>query len=177
MLRSDLKAEIERAKTLTGRASSKPPPDINHQAAITSLYEDLTNILVTSVRSERDPQLPGVSTNYQCVYTQRSDTSARSKNPSYANDPGTAEQHFAGIRFQLQIWRENNGDDQEEENVRYTPLDLDKESAQFREKLTFIGSTFTFERRQIQVFFDQLKELVAAAAEAEVDVIEVLSDG
>jgi hypothetical protein len=36
LLRGDLKAEIERAKTLTGRASSKPPPDINHQAAVTS---------------------------------------------------------------------------------------------------------------------------------------------
>jgi hypothetical protein len=63
------------------------------------------------------------------------------------------------------------------EHVRYTPLDLDKESAQFREKLDFIGSTFAFERDQIQVFFEQLKEHVAEAVGAEVDVIEVLSDG
>ena len=79
LLRSDLKAEIERGRALAGRASSKPPPDTNHQAAVTSLYEDLTNILVTGVKSERDPQLPGKSTNYQCVYTQRFDATARSE--------------------------------------------------------------------------------------------------
>ncbi|KAF9653068.1 hypothetical protein BDM02DRAFT_3159933 [Thelephora ganbajun] len=156
LLRSDLKAEIERTKTLTSRASSKPPTDISHQVAVTSLYEDLTNILITGVKFERDPQLPGGSTNYQCVYTQRCDTTARS------------------IRFQLRIWRES---DEGAEHVRYTPLDLDKESAQFKEKLQFIGSTFAFERDQIQVFFEQLKEHVAEAVGAEVDVIEVLSDG
>jgi len=83
LLRSDLKAEIERARTLAGRAGSKPPPDTNHHVAVTSLYEDLTNILVTGVKSERDPQLPGGSTNYQCVYTQRSDTTARSEFSPY----------------------------------------------------------------------------------------------
>ena len=85
LLRGDLKAEIERAKTLTGRANSKPPTDTNHQAAVTLLYEDLTNILVTGVKSERDPELPGGSTNYQCVYTQRSDTTARSEHSSRIN--------------------------------------------------------------------------------------------
>ena len=81
LLRSDLKAEIDRNKTLTGRAGSKPPADSNHQhqVAVTSLYEDMTNILVTGVKFERDPQVPKGSTNYQCVYTQRSETTARSK--------------------------------------------------------------------------------------------------
>jgi len=161
LLRSDLKAEIERAKTLTGRAGSKPPIDPNHQhqAAITSLYEDMTNILITGVKFERDPQLPGGSTNYQCVYTQRSDTTTRS------------------IRFQLRTWRETDKTGEETEHARYTPLDLDKEPAQFIEKLGFMGSAFAFERHQIQVFFEQLKESVAAAVGVEVDVIEVLSDG
>ena len=39
-----------------------------------------------------------------------------------------------------------------------------------------MGSTFAFERDQIQVFFEQLKERVAEAVGPEVDVIEVLSD-
>ena len=95
----------------------------------------------------------------------------------YKRCSGIAERCFAGIRFHLRIWRENDEDGQEKEHVRYTPLDLDKESAQFREKLLFLGSTFAFERDQIQVFFDQLKEHVAGAVGAEVDVIEVLSDG
>lgn len=161
LLRSDLKVEIERSKTLTGRAGSKPPNDANqrHQAAVTTLYEDMTNILITGVKFEMDPQIPGGSTNYQCVYTQRSETTARS------------------IRFQLRVWRETDKDDQENVHVRYTPLDLDKEPAQFREKLDFMGSTFAFERDQIQVFFEQLKERIAEAVGAEVDVIEVLSDG
>jgi len=161
LLRADLRVEIERAKTLAGRANSKPPTDINHQhqAAVTSLYEDMTNLLVTSVKFERDPQPPGGSTNYHCVYTQRSDTTARS------------------IRFQLRSWQETGQDGQETGHVRYTPLDLDKESAQFREKLRFMDSTFAFERDQIQVFFEQLKECVAEAVETEADVIEVLSDG
>lgn len=91
--------------------------------------------------------------------------------------PGVVQRCFAGIRFQLQIWRESDGKGQETEHVRYTPFDLDKESAQFREKLGFIGSSFAFERHQIQVFFEQLKEHVGEAVGAEVDVIEVLSDG
>jgi hypothetical protein len=178
LLRGDLRAEIERAKILTGRANSKPPTDINHQAAVTLLYEDLTNILITGVKFERDPELPGGSTNYQCVYTQRSDTTARSEHLSHIIGVlNVVQQCFAGIRFQLQIWREGNEKGQETEHVRYTPLDLDKESAQFREKLDFIGSSFAFERHQIQVFFEQLKEHVGEAAGAEVDVIEVLSDG
>lgn len=83
LLRNDLKVEIERSKALNGRASSKPPTDISHQhqAAVTSLYEDMTNILITSVKIERDPQLLGGPTIYQCVYTQRSETSARSEYP------------------------------------------------------------------------------------------------
>lgn len=178
LLRSDLKAEIERTKSLAGRASSKPPTDINHQAAVILLYEDLTNILITGVKSERDPQLPGGSTNYQCVYTQRSDTAARSEHSSRKNDvPGMIQQLFIGIRFQLQMWRESDGKGRETEHVRYTPLDLDKESAQFREKLKFIGTSFAFEKHQIQVFFEQLKEHVGEAAGVEADVIEVLSDG
>ena len=40
-----------------------------------------------------------------------------------------------------------------------------------------MGFPFAFERDQIQVFFEQLKERVAEAVGAEVDVIEVLSDG
>lgn len=40
-----------------------------------------------------------------------------------------------------------------------------------------MGSTFAFERDQIQVFVEQLKERVAEAFGTEVDVIEVLSDG
>jgi hypothetical protein len=91
--------------------------------------------------------------------------------------PDVAKQRFAGIRFQLQIWREKDEDGQEGERVRYTPLDLDKESAQFREKLDFMGSVFAFDRDQVQVFSEQLKVLVAAAVGTEVDVIEVLSDG
>lgn len=40
-----------------------------------------------------------------------------------------------------------------------------------------MSSTFAFERDQIQVFVEQLKERMAEAIGAEVDVIEILSDG
>lgn len=82
-----------------------------------------------------------------------------------------------GIRFQLQTWRETGEGGQETEHARYTPLDLDKEPIQFRDRLAFMGSTFAFEGDQIQVFFEQLKERMAEAMGTEVDVIEVLSDG
>lgn len=91
--------------------------------------------------------------------------------------PNVIQRRCTGIRFQLQIWQEIEQDGRELEHVRYTPLDLDKEPAQFREKLEFLGSSFAFERHQIQVFFEQLKEHVGNAVEAEADVIEVLSDG
>lgn len=53
------------------------------------------------------------------------------------------------------------------ENVKYTPQDLDKESAEFKERLEFLGDTFTFERHQIQVFYEQLRDHVAGAIEQE----------
>jgi len=122
------------------------------------MYEDLTNILITGAKSERDPELPSISVNYQCVYTHRSDTTARS------------------IRFQLRVWREHD-ESGLVEHVRYTPLDLDKESVQFKDNLSFIGDTFAFKRGQIHVFFEQLKEHMGMAVDAETEVIEVLSDG
>lgn len=67
-----------------------------------------------------------------------------------------------GLNFILKSYWEIK-DGTQVQNVKYTPKELDKESPEFRERLEFLGDTFTFERHQIQVFFEQLKDHVAGA--------------
>jgi len=41
----------------------------------------------------------------------------------------------------------------EPRSVQYIPLELDKESVEFVEKLEFLGTSFTFKRDQLSLFF------------------------
>lgn len=81
-----------------------------------------------------------------------------------------------GLSFQLRHYPDVKEDGGVVQNIRYTPLDLDKETPSFRETLEFLDSTFTFERHQLQVFYDQLREHAAGAADAAAQVIDLRSD-
>jgi hypothetical protein len=51
--------------------------------------------------------------------------------------------------------------DELESKCEYWPLNLDKETPTFREKLDFFGDTFIFSRAQMSVFINTLNERLA----------------
>lgn len=79
ILQSDLNAEIERAKSLTkfkpaghARGLSEVPFSIetHKKSAATRLYEDITNILVINLRTERNAEVEGeTDVIISCMYT------------------------------------------------------------------------------------------------------------
>jgi hypothetical protein len=188
-LRSDLKVEIERGKALAVRPpghsralSEAPGVETQKKAAAIRLYEDFTNILVLGVKTERNESSDKDDTIYQCLYTHQVGSQARSKSIRHRLCYIFLELLYVqGISFQLRLYFDLKDDDWQE-TVKYTPHELDKEPSEFRERLSFLGDTFTFEKHQMQVFYEQLREHVAGAVEQEAnskdatDVIDLRSD-
>ena len=87
-LTSDLKAEIDRGKFLTAKSKSSTHPrvlsevpsiDTQKKASAVRLYEDLTNILVLGVKTERNEQSDKEDTVFQCLYTHQGEPRTISK--------------------------------------------------------------------------------------------------
>jgi len=51
------------------------------------------------------------------------------------------------------------------ESIKYTPLELDKESEEFVEKLRFLGEAFTFGRNQLALFFKTMYDTLSGTVE------------
>jgi len=50
------------------------------------------------------------------------------------------------------------------EMVKYTPLELDKETKEFANKLDFLGDAFTFRRNQLPLFINTMHENLGEAS-------------
>jgi hypothetical protein len=84
--------------------------------------------------------------------------------------------HFrfgAGLSFFLRFYHELAEPDDTEpttpkdrlvEMVQYTPLELDKESPAFIDRLDFLGDSFTFARTQLPLFFSTLQRNMASVS-------------
>lgn len=53
--------------------------------------------------------------------------------------------------------------DQLIQNIKYTPLELDKESDEFVEKLKFLGDAFIFGHEQLALFFKTMYDTLSGA--------------
>ena len=53
------------------------------------------------------------------------------------------------------------------ETVHYVPLNLEKESPEFRESLEFLNTTFTFERSQLSLFIRTLHERMSGESDSD----------
>jgi hypothetical protein len=125
-----------------------------------------------NVKSERNEQVDKEDLVFHCIYTHGAELGEADKRSKFFPDTLlVCSQRCLGVSFSLrQYWEYKEGVLQE--NVKYTPLELDKESPEFRERLDFLGDTFTFEKQQIQVFLEQLRDHVAGAVEQERDAEE-----
>ncbi|KAH9900833.1 hypothetical protein C8Q73DRAFT_675967 [Cubamyces lactineus] len=170
IVQKELEAEIERSKALAARAPApqvarqqKPTPSESRNTPVIRLYEDMTNILVTGTKVEKNSFYPDLDEDVlTCIYTYQNleEGTAFSLNFSLRNtydrpdgvDPGT------------QVPK-----DQLIMKVRYEPKDLDKESPDIVERLSFFKDPFMFARDQMTVFLKTLTDTISGIFEPEAD--------
>ncbi|KII89147.1 hypothetical protein PLICRDRAFT_597375 [Plicaturopsis crispa FD-325 SS-3] len=166
-LRHELRLEVQRSQSLASKARTGPPSaqrpgrpggvlgsDNPHNADVVKFYEDLTNLLVINKKNDRGEyyELVGVEdTVFICVYSNSQDIrgNAQEKSLSFSlrihyalSDP-----EYTGPVTSM---------DQLTESVKYTPLELEKESPEYLEQLAFFNNAFTFVRDQFPTFLNTL---------------------
>ncbi|KAI0695872.1 hypothetical protein C8T65DRAFT_664592 [Cerioporus squamosus] len=188
-LRMELNAEIERSKNLLARAQHAPGPAMSgpsrrteqevKNAPVIRIYEDMTNVLITSVKMERSPEFPEVEEeSASCIYTYINDDTKFSLNFTLRNIYDKPDGHPPG----QPLTRE-----QLVQKVRYQPRDLDKEHPDIVGRLGFFKDAFMFSRDQMVVFLKTLTETVTGVfevdengeppgTEAEIVVVEMVHD-
>ncbi|TFK89461.1 hypothetical protein K466DRAFT_486803 [Polyporus arcularius HHB13444] len=174
-LRMELDAEIERSKHLLTHAQHAPGPAFSgpsrrtdqevKNAPVIRIYEDMTNVLITSVKMERSPEFPEIEEEYaSCIYTYINEDIKFCKKPS------------ATLNFTLRNNFEKPVDhppgqpltrEQLLQKVRYQPRDLDKENPDIVGRLGFFKEPFMFSRDQMAVFLKTLTETVAGVFEVD----------
>ncbi|KAH7908873.1 hypothetical protein BJ138DRAFT_1090466 [Hygrophoropsis aurantiaca] len=156
--RQELDAEIERSKELLSKASRYQPGlprlDESKNTELIKFYEDTSNLLVTNVRHEPNPDATQDDTIFTCIYTYVS---------------STAREDEQSLNFSLRI----HGDEAEDDrSVKYKPLLLEQESPIFRQKLDFLGDAFTFPKSQQALFLTTMRDKLGEAiqeTEAEIN--------
>ncbi|KAF8163530.1 hypothetical protein B0H34DRAFT_795235 [Crassisporium funariophilum] len=160
--------EIERGKTLANKLQRQPHlgsasrsraggltgTDDPKYVQIVKFYEDLTNLLVPTMRLQKGKYLDMDEWVLGCVYSF-TDIVKQKENP---------HQPAKSINFTLSLCKdvqtgmtgEVTSPDQLVDSVRYSPLHLENENSDFLESLGFLGDTFTFERSQLSLFLRTL---------------------
>ncbi|KAG2157480.1 hypothetical protein DEU56DRAFT_764884 [Suillus clintonianus] len=172
-IRVELDAEIARSKELLER---KPHPhtktfstdtDPKHTAAI-RFYEDFSNLLVLNIKWE--PR-EGVEDDilHTCVYTH----------VATVKDENDGWEHVErSISFSLRAYTElsESEDPEMDRRVKYTPLELDKLSDDFKERLGFLASGFTFPHKQAALFLGSMARQMETAFESEVGEVSAVDE-
>ncbi|KAF9448868.1 hypothetical protein P691DRAFT_775094 [Macrolepiota fuliginosa MF-IS2] len=161
-LKTELKAEIERASALAKHTPRHPQPtphhgtiaeDPKHREAI-RIYEDLTNIIIPNIRSS-----PGASSKdewiFTCCYT-------------HTNESDSVNATTYSISFTLRSY-EDTSEGVFTDWIQYLPVSLEKESPDFVEKLGFLNAAFQFERNQLALFLRTLYTTVEGIVKAAED--------
>jgi len=177
---ADLKAEIAHTQTLQNKNAKgqREPPgsasrgragqdtlinDPKHGVTI-RLYEDLTNLIVLSAKIQASPypnlgELEEIT--YKCIFSHMNTTSlsfllTSLYQPKSSSVPGHSPP------------RPKTKDDLQHV-VRYTPLELEKESQEYIQKLDFLADTFTFGYDQMEFFIKTLNDHFSSFSEEQDD--------
>lgn len=163
-IRVELDAEIARSKQLLARQPhthtkiSSTDADQKHSATI-QFYEDFSNLLVLNIKWE--PR-EGIEDDivYTCVYTYVA---------TVKDETDGWEQVERSISFSLRAYTElpDSEDTEVDRRVKYTPLELDKLSDDFKERLGFLASGFTFPHKQAALFLGSLTRQMETAFDSE----------
>ncbi|KAI0351479.1 hypothetical protein OH77DRAFT_1410960 [Trametes cingulata] len=176
----ELNLEIERSKSLAARA---PPPAATRQTKsapsefqntpVIRLYEDMTNILVTSVKVEKSSEFPDLDEEIlTCVYTYQIVEEDRAF-CTYSLPCACTALNFTlrntydrpeGVAPGVHLTKKDL-----ENKMKYEPKGLDKESPELVERLGFFKDPFMFKREQVSVFLKTLTDAVTAIFEPEAE--------
>ncbi|KAJ7286079.1 hypothetical protein C8J57DRAFT_1286666 [Mycena rebaudengoi] len=170
---SDLKYEIKMERENSQKAARTPGSAVRVRAAkgpnavlgsddpkhseLVRFYEDVTNLLVTDIKIQEPKFFNLDEWNFTCIYT-------------YSDKTGS-EESKRSLSFMLRFTYDSEdntvpvSDADLHRAAQYTPLNLDKESEEFAQALVFLGSGFTFPRKQLPLFFNTLVENMKAACE------------
>jgi hypothetical protein len=159
-LKTDLKAEQQRSTQLASQARSSHHPHTGSSSRTAAhnakygqtikFYEQLTNLLVTSVKIQPKSGFgsEGESTAFTCVYTCDVQPSDSVENPPALN-------------FTLEFMKDEDGYDQ----VHYQPLFLENESEEFIQRLSYYSDSFQFATGQLAVFIRQMRDKILGIPE------------
>ncbi|KAG1814903.1 hypothetical protein EV424DRAFT_1413428 [Suillus variegatus] len=163
-IRVELDAEIARSKQLLARQphphtkTSSTDADPKH-AAIIQFYRDFSNLLVLNVKWE--PR-KGAEDDivHTCVYTYVA---------TVKDETDALENVAKSISFSLRAYTEvsDSEDPEMDRRVKYTPLELEKLSDDFKERLGFLASGFTFPHKQAALFLGSLTRQMETAFDSE----------
>ncbi|TFK42357.1 hypothetical protein BDQ12DRAFT_676076, partial [Crucibulum laeve] len=157
----ELKLEIDRNKELADKANRNPPPSVTRgqgtilgsndpkHTEVIKFYEDLTNLLVVNIKANTGPRFKLDEWSLTCIYTPSITINPRSKSLNFVlrfcHDPPTNQEDVSSKEELI-------------DTVHYVPVELDKETPEFVEKLGFLSGPFTFERDQLSVFLKTLRD-------------------
>ncbi|KAF8627725.1 hypothetical protein AX15_004269 [Amanita polypyramis BW_CC] len=179
-LRFELKTEIERSKALSDKSLRMPQMASRSRVGgvafedpknteVIRFYEDLTNLLVTSMKHQASHRPGADEWTLKCIYTYSDD------------DISTDSLQQKSVAFTLRTTFPSKSDsdsDPNEQSIHYTPDDLDKEPPDFVDKLGFLNQPFTFSRRQLSLFlrtlYDNLKEALTGESGQEDDEVQIV---
>ncbi|KAF8912052.1 hypothetical protein CPB84DRAFT_1841757 [Gymnopilus junonius] len=174
IIKVQLDAEIERANLLMTKARQQHLSQSRPRAGglvsassdpkystIISFYEDLTNVIVPNMKSHPGKYPDTDDWVLNCCYTHRDVVNKR------------ASRDVKSLSFNLRLCYDLKpgaeepvtNKDQLAQSVHYIPLDLDKESPEFRKSLGFLGDNFTFERDQLSLFVRTLYDYMSGEDE------------
>ncbi|KAI0780413.1 hypothetical protein BD413DRAFT_1576 [Trametes elegans] len=168
--RRELDAEIERSKALLAKA---PPPAVaRHHVApsdirnapVIKLYEDLTNILVTTVKIDQNPEFTHIDEEIlACIYTYRTETKEFSlyftlrnvyeRPPDKPLPPRPTKEDLL-------------------HKVKYEPRDLGMVQPEIADNLSFFKEPFMFAHDQMTVFLKTLTDTLSTILEPEGEIEE-----
>lgn len=162
-IRVELDAEIARSKQLLARQphtnTKTLPADADPKNIATiNFYRDFSNLLVLNIKWEPREGLED-DIVHTCLYTYVA--TAKDENDAWEHTEKT-------ISFSLRVYTELSEEDPEmDRRVKYTPLELDKLSDDFKERLGFLASGFTFPHKQAALFLGSLTRQMETAFDNE----------
>ncbi|KAH9180724.1 hypothetical protein EDB89DRAFT_2062394 [Lactarius sanguifluus] len=172
---ADLKAEIAHTQTLQKNPKAQrehPGPamrartslinDPKHGATI-RLYEDLTNLIVSSTGIQESPwaHFGGLEEIvYTCIFKSANSGLSFTLTSMYQPKP-SPDPNFHSPPV--------NSKDDLQKMVQYTPLELEKELPEHIQKLDFLADKFTFAYDQMDYFLKTLNDHFSSASEEQDD--------
>ncbi|EAU88775.2 hypothetical protein CC1G_01148 [Coprinopsis cinerea okayama7 len=172
-IRFELKTEIERGKTLAARPAA--PSSVNRNGPMASgtnevqstkvirLYEDLTNVLISGVKCAKNTY-GAEDWTFNCVYTHTDPLQPEldgGPSPSlnfllrFCNEPPAGQPYKPGMKLT--------------EIIHFQPLELDKETPEFIEKLGFLKNPFSFNKGQLALLVKTLSEALGDSDDGDDD--------